>query len=157
MQLNSGIRDLVAGGFVLAVGLLYGTMTLTGLSIGAVTDMGPGFFPLALSGLCMLIGLLIAGTGLVAARETVQLSFSLRPLVMLTLAAVVFSVTLRPAGLLVAVTLTTFISALADSKVRPVRAAVSSLVIAAFCAAVFVLLVGLQIPIIGPAFDMMRG
>lgn len=157
MQLSAALRDLAAGGVVLAVGLLYGTMTVRGLSIGTIKDMGPGFFPLALSSTCVVIGLLIAGKGLLSARETIHLTVSLRPVVMLTMAAVVFSLMLRPMGLLAAVTVCTFLAALADSKVQPIRAVVSSLVIAAFCVVVFVLLIGLHISIVGPVFDVMRG
>jgi len=55
-------RDFYAGGLVILLGL--GTLFhANSYSVGDLMHMGPGFFPMAIGVLLVLIGVLIAGTG----------------------------------------------------------------------------------------------
>lgn len=143
-------KDLGAGAFFIAVGLVYGSIAWLRLPIGVALNMGPGYFPIILSGMLVVLGLWIAGRGFI---DTVgRLPFGAVPwrgVVLLSLATIAFAAFVEKLGLLAGVFVTTFVATLANRKVNPLRAAFTSLCIALFCTAVFGYGIRLPVPVIG--------
>ena len=52
------MKDLGAGAFFVFVGLVYGSIAWFGLPIGVALNMGPGYFPIVLSGMLIVLGLI---------------------------------------------------------------------------------------------------
>jgi hypothetical protein len=148
MQAN--MKDLGAGAFFVFVGLVYGSIAWFGLPIGVALNMGPGDFPIVLSGMLIVLGLWIAGRGFVdtQGREPFG-AVPWRGVILLSLATIIFAAFVEKLGLLPGVFATTFVATLANRKVNLVRAALTSLCIAIFCTAVFAYGIRLPIPVIG--------
>ena len=54
--------NALCGALFMATGLFFLVQSL-GLEIGTAFRMGPGYFPLVLSGILVLLGLIVAGAG----------------------------------------------------------------------------------------------
>lgn len=152
-------KDLGAGAAFVAIGLIYGGIALYGglnnprLPMGQALNMGPGYFPVVLSGLLIIIGGILAGRSFLAARATDFFDvISWRAIVMLSLAIIIFGTFVRELGLALAVFTVTFLSALASRYVSLLYAAVTGLGMAIFCTIVFGYGIRLPIPIIGTWF-----
>ncbi len=143
-------KDLGAGAFFVFIGVVYGSIAWFGLRVGSALNMGPGYFPIALSGMLIVLGLWIAGRGFIDTEG--QVSFGVVPwrgVIMLSLATIIFAAFVEGLGLLPGVFVTTFVATLANPKAKPLQAAVTSLCIALFCTAVFGYGIRLPIPVIG--------
>jgi putative tricarboxylic transport membrane protein len=84
-------------------GILFGATGTTALFIardypfGTAVRMGPGYFPIALGALLVLFGLYFVAKGLRSA-DTVADNWSLRALIVLPLALVLFGILMERAG-----------------------------------------------------------
>ncbi|OWU83987.1 hypothetical protein ATO6_16435 [Oceanicola sp. 22II-s10i] len=141
--------DLLAGLFVIAMGLYF---AIGGLEyrMGTVVRMGPGFVPVSLGVLAVILG---AGICLAAFRRAGALpEIDLRQTLFVLGTIVVFALLLERLGLIPAA----FLSVLTASAALPVTRPVSNLVLAVCVAvgtwAVFVLILGLPIPAFRFAF-----
>lgn len=119
--------------------------------IGSAARMGPGFFPLVVSGLLVVLGVVIAlrpdasdGVGTGFARPEG------RPLTLITIAIIVFGLTVRGLGLVPSLLATVFLAALASRETRPVRAAVLAIGLTIVSVLIFVVALRLNLPLIGP-------
>lgn len=146
-------KDIGAGVFFIAVGLLYGVITLMALPIGEAVEMGPGYFPIVLSGLLIVLGLAIAVRGFLHGGASPFGIVPWRALLMLALAIMVFATFLKQLGLFPAVFLTTAIAAAATRGARLLQTAMAGIGIAAFCTVIFGLGLDLQVPIFGSWFS----
>lgn len=149
--MTANCKDLAAGVIFILVGVVYGSIAWFGLTIGEALNMGPGYFPIVLSGMLVALGLAIMGRSFVdtVGREPFGV-VPWRGVVMLSLATILFAAFVEELGLLPGVFLTAFLATLANPKVRIVNALVASAGIAIFCTAVFGYGIRLPIPIIGP-------
>jgi hypothetical protein len=141
--------DLTAGLVFLGTGLFFAWNTVMSLDIGSAAEMGPGFFPLALCIILILLGLGI----LVNARqpasggeEQVQRPpLNLRAIVFVIAAPVAFGLALRSLGLVPALAITITL-AVAASRTIGVKHGLTIVVgMTAFCVAVFYY--GLKVPV----------
>ncbi|MBC7138217.1 MAG: tripartite tricarboxylate transporter TctB family protein [Defluviimonas sp.] len=148
MQAN--LKDLGAGAIFILAGSVYGSMAWFGLPIGQALNMGPGYFPIVLSAMLIILGLAIAGRGFIdiSGREPFGV-VPWRGVVMLSLATVVFAALIEKLGMLPGVFLTCFLASLANPKAKLRNSLVSSLSIAIFCTAVFAYGIRLPIPVVG--------
>jgi hypothetical protein len=146
-------KDIASGAFFAIVGLAYMWMAWTGLPIGSALEMGPGYFPIVLSGLLVLFGLFIAFRGFLTSQETAFGRAPWRAVVMLSVATLVFAAFFEDLGLLPGVFVLSFLAAMSSPQNSVRKAAVTSLSIAVFCTAVFGYGIALPIPIIGPLFN----
>ena len=150
MSLMEKPRDLVGGVAVMAIGagfLLFGRE----LEMGSSFRMGPGYFPTILSVLMIALGAVIT---LQALRARVQEGgFGLLPwrgLALIVGAPVAFGLTLAGLGLAPAVLVVVLATAWA-SRYAGLRSSVAlSVGLAAFCAVLFIRLLGLPLPLTGP-------
>jgi hypothetical protein len=144
------LRDILAGAIFIVLGLVFAVGAL-GLERGTAFRMGPGYFPMVLAGLLILIGLSIA---VQAAREeavAIQMhAVPWRGLVLILAAPVMFGFTVQGLGLLPAIVIVAAVSSFASRRMTPVLAAGITVVLTLFCVLVFNVGLGLPIRLIGP-------
>ena len=138
----AGILYITFGAAAIAIALNY--------PAGTAGRMGPGYFPRALGGILIAIGLFLA---LRALRSTgTPLSFpAFKPLLVVIGSVVVFGIAAPPLGLVVATILLVIVSSAASDEFRWKEAVISSLLLAAFTVAAFAYGLQLQLPV-WPAF-----
>jgi len=139
-------KDFWAGLFLIAVGVV-AVVIARNYTFGTALRMGPGFFPTVLGGFMILSGLYILANGL-RSGDTIEGSWSLRGLIVLPLALVLFGVLIDRAGFVPAMLVLIFGSGLAGTDFRPIELLVFSVLLTALCAIVFVWALGLPYPLI---------
>jgi hypothetical protein len=129
-------QDLVSGSLIALTGAAFGASALFELPMGRAVRMGPGFFPVVLSGILIALGLLIAirawGRG---APPLPRVSW--RGFVLIPLAVISFSLIVRRFGLAPALISATFITAYSSETMTPAKAAALAVGITVFCALIF--------------------
>ena len=99
-------KDLICGLVFVVIGLLFALGTRD-LDIGSATRMGPGYFPLVLCGILILVGLIIAARAL--GKPPGELSgVPWRALLLIVPAIVFFGYSVRGVGLVPAVFVVAF-------------------------------------------------
>lgn len=137
------VRDIIGGGVLIAFGALSALMS-AGYGVGTVRSMGPGFFPLALSVLLLVLGLGILIPGFV--RSGTRIDIQWRNVIVVTVAILFFGTTLTTLGALPTVFLTILIvSTVSTMTLR--QTAITGVVMAAAIWLVFVLGLGMTIPL----------
>jgi hypothetical protein len=109
--------DALAGVLFILFGLLFGVQSL-GLEIGTAFRMGPGYFPLVLSGILILLGILIVASAIHDRGGEGIGTLAWRGVLFILPAPIFFGLTVRGLGFVPAIFLTTLIAALASLKMR---------------------------------------
>jgi hypothetical protein len=148
------IRDATAGAIFIVIGAAFALGT-RGLDMGTPLKMGPGFFPLMLAGILMLLGLGIVATAFAGNGEPVG-TIPWRGLAYLLPAPVAFGMTVQGLGLVGALALAVAISSFASRRATPLLGAVMTLGLTAFCIAVFTYGLGLPLALEGPWLKALR-
>lgn len=139
-------EDIIAGLVTAGLGLFILTEAV-GYRLGTVRSMGPGYFP-------MLLAICMCGLGLVlillsepsTPGETDDKAFAdKRGVLMVTAAFLAFALLIERAGLVPAVFLAVFLSALANRATTLLTAFVLAVATAGACWLIFSLALGLQI------------
>ncbi|MCU0559217.1 MAG: tripartite tricarboxylate transporter TctB family protein [Desulfobacterales bacterium] len=115
--------------------------------LGTALNMGPGYFPMLLSGLLILVGLYIMLRGL-RRSEAIEGSWSIRALILLPLSIVGFGVLMRHAGFVPALVALVLISAAAGREFKFKEALLLSFYLCVLSVAVFIWGLGLPYPLI---------
>jgi hypothetical protein len=136
--------DLAAGLAFLAIGLFFACNTMLSLDIGTAASMGPGFFPLALCVILVLLGATILLNARKRVGEVVA-PFNLRAVILITAAPVAFGLTLRSLGMVPSLAITIALAVAASRTIGSLRGVAIVAGVTAFCVVVFYY--GLQIPI----------
>ncbi|HXV22961.1 MAG TPA: tripartite tricarboxylate transporter TctB family protein [Alphaproteobacteria bacterium] len=148
--MTSRLRDLLAGAVFVALGLAFLVGAL-GLERGTAFRMGPGYFPLVLAGLLVLIGAAIAIRALREQETVIHMhAVPWRGLVLILAAPVLFGFTVRGLGLLPAIAMVALISSFASRRMKPLLAGAITVLLTLFCVLVFNVGLGLPIRLIGP-------
>ncbi|MCK0196839.1 tripartite tricarboxylate transporter TctB family protein [Ancylobacter sp. 6x-1] len=145
-------KDVGAGILLIGLAAMFGILSLD-LPMGSAVRMGPGYFPLVLSGILGVLGLIVFIGGLRFADEGEPIRLAALPwrgLVLVTLAVVVFGVGIRPLGLGPAMGLAVFISAMASRRFHLASALAMTGLMVLFAWAVFIKGLGLPLPMLGP-------
>ncbi len=141
---------MLAGAIFIALGLVF-LIGALGLERGTAFRMGPGYFPLVLAGLLILIGGAIAIQAHRAEEVAIHMhAVPWRGLVLILAAPVLFGVTVRGLGLLPAIAIVALVSSFASQRMKPLLAAAITVVLTLFCMLVFNVGLGLPIRLIGP-------
>jgi putative tricarboxylic transport membrane protein len=138
-------QDIAAGLFLVAVAAvaLWGGAKL---SAGTLSQMGSGMLPRALAVLTGLCGIgLIAGAFFVPGAQLER--WRLRGPLFVLGASIVFALTVRPLGLIVAAPAVVLISVLASSEARWVETLVFAAAMTVLCLGLFKYMLGLPIPV----------
>ena len=134
-------KDFYAGLFFFFIGMVT-VFEARSYSVGTVRNMGPGYFPVILGYLLLMIGGGTAVRGIWSKGEGIQIR-SIRPLLMVSGAVLSFAFLLAPAGLLLAIFALVFISCLGSQEFRIRDVVILFFVLAAIATCLFVYALGL--------------
>ncbi len=141
--------DALAGVLFVGFGLFFGLSSLLELEIGTALRMGPGYAPLVLSAVLLLLGLLILAGALRSAPEPVG-RIAWRGMAFLLPAPILFGLTVRGLGFVPAIFLATLLASFASPRVKPWQALVLALAVTIFSTLVFSVALGLPFRRFGP-------
>ncbi|HWT70660.1 MAG TPA: tripartite tricarboxylate transporter TctB family protein [Oxalicibacterium sp.] len=139
----TGIIFLIVGLAAVIIGRNY--------PMGTAGRMGPAYFPTVLGGLLALIGLAAAIRSFLHDGEPIG-KFALKETALIIGAVLLFGFLIRGGGMIVAVIAIVLLSARASCKFKWRYSVPLAVGLAAFAVLVFVKLLGLPIPILGPWF-----
>jgi uncharacterized membrane protein len=145
---SADMTNLLAGGLFILFGLFFGVQSY-GLDLGTTLKMGPGYFPLVLSVILVLLGGVIAVTALNAGAEALG-SYAWRGMIFILPAPIFFGLTVRGLGFVPSIFLTTVIAALASLKMKLPAALLLALAVTVFSTLVFSYALGLPFRRFGP-------
>ena len=143
-------RDLIGGFLVVLIGaafLLFGRE----LEVGTSFRMGPGYFPIILSVLMIILGLtMVVLAWRKPASEHGVGQVPWLGLALVTVPVVLFGLTLRGLGLAPILVLVVLLTAWASRRATLRSSLPLALGIAAFCSVLFIKGLGLPLPLVGP-------
>ena len=119
--------------------------------MGTALKMGAAYFPTRLGGLLILIGAISVIRSFVIRGAPVG-AIALKGLVMVVGATLIFGLTVRGAGLAVAIPILIVISAAASSRFRWKPTLLMAVGLTLFCVLVFLKGLGIPLPVVGPWF-----
>jgi hypothetical protein len=151
MTTHKSAKDLLSGLIFIGFGVAFGYASL-GYDIGTALRMGPGYFPILLSAILIVLGLAIIAKGLFAASRDETPIGNIRPVAILLIlgAFVFFGVTARGLGLMPALFVTAFMSALASKQTGFFGALLLAAGLAFICWVIFIWALGLPLRSFGP-------
>ena len=138
-------------------GLLYMFFGLSAIIIardygmGSALKMGPAYFPTLLGWLLVAIGAISVVRGFVI-RGTPVGGFAMKGLLMVVGATLLFGLTVRGAGLAVALPILVIFSAAASKRFRLMSTLLMAAGLTLFCVLVFLKGLGVPLPVVGPWF-----
>ncbi|GLR61708.1 tripartite tricarboxylate transporter TctB family protein [Rhizobium indigoferae] len=140
--------NAICGALFVATGAFFAIQSL-GLDLGTTVRMGPGYFPLVLAGVLVLLGAIIFAQALRVEGEPID-PFAWRGMLFILPAPVFFGLTVRGLGFAPALFFTAFIACFASQKMNVVFAIILSLLLTIFSVAVFSYGLGLPFERFGP-------
>jgi hypothetical protein len=111
--------------------------------------MWPGFFPLVLAAILVMLGGVIILQAFRVEGEAIG-RFAVRGLLFILPAPIFFALTLRGLGFVPSIFLATLIASFASVSMRPLTAVILSAVMTAFSVVVFIYGLGLPFRLFGP-------
>ncbi|MCO5065951.1 MAG: tripartite tricarboxylate transporter TctB family protein [Rhizobiaceae bacterium] len=144
--------NLACGALLIAVGLYFGIQALS-MEIGTTFRMGPGFFPLALSAILIVLGAIIFVQATRVEGEPLG-AIAWRGMFFILPAPIIFGLTVRGLGFLPALFVTTLVASFASHKMTPIAALVLSVCVTAFSYVVFSWGLSLPFRTFGPWLGM---
>ncbi len=149
MDLNSARKDLAAGAVFVGFGLAF-AVTASTYEVGSGLRMGPGYFPLVLGGLLVLLGVLIAAKAFVS-PETGELGpVPWRAAGLLVAAILFFGFAIRGFGVAPTLFVSVLLAALAGPKMRLMPALVIATTLTLLSVAIFIYALQLPLQLLGP-------
>lgn len=141
-------HDTALGSFFVAIGGVAFLMALD-YPFGTTGRMGPGYFPVIVSSMLVLVGVAVLLRGRLAGSPPIG-SIRWKPLLIAPAAIALFGLMIEPLGLPLAILLLVIGSATASVKFRlDWKATLGAVAFSALCSAVFIKLLGLPIPLAG--------
>ncbi|RJF92013.1 tripartite tricarboxylate transporter TctB family protein [Noviherbaspirillum saxi] len=143
-------QDFWSGFIFLFVGL---AAVLIGrdYAMGSAGRMGPAYFPTMLGALLSLIGAMSVARSMFRSGEAIG-RIALKNLLLIIGAVILFGILVRGAGLVVAVIFLVMASGFASTKFKALPFLAVAIGLAVFSALVFVVALGLPMPVFGPWF-----
>ena len=136
------------GALFVAFGAFFALQSL-GLDIGTTFRMGPGYFPLVLAGILILLGLVILFQATRVAGEPLG-AIAWRGALFILPAPIFFGLTARGLGFVPALFFTCLIAAFASHKMKTLAALLLAAVVTLFSVVVFSYGLGLPFRLFGP-------
>lgn len=139
-------RDFAAGAFFVILGLSV-TIGSTGMRMGQLNAMGPGFLPFWLGLLLAAFGaVVLAGSIFDAQAERLE-AWNVKGLMLLTASVLLFGLLLEPMGVAVSVFAVVLVSGLASREFSLVSSLLTAAVLAAGSIVVFRYGLGIPLPV----------
>ena len=139
-------KDFWGGVMLIAIGIAAAVMARD-YPFGTALRMGPGYFPTVLGGVLALFGLYLLVRSL-RSSDVIAGSWSIRALVILPVAFVLFGVLMDRAGFIPALAVLIVGSAAAGPEFRLREVALLTAVLIVFCVVVFIWGLGLPYPLL---------
>ena len=139
-------KDFLTGIMFIGVGAL-GIYMAQDYPMGSALRMGPGYFPIVLSGLLILFGIYCLIQGLLKPEKLKGDGWSLRALVILPIGAVIFGLLMEYAGFIPALVVLVFVSAYAGNEFKFVEVLLLSIGLTIGSWALFIWGLGLPYPL----------
>ena len=140
------LRQDFAGGLVIIGVATFAFWQASDLPVGTLGGMGPGMLPRSLAVLLALLGALLLVDSILEAGPPLG-RWSIRGPLLVLGGVVVFGLTVRPLGLLVAGPLAIVVAAFASDEVRWTETLPFGALMTAFCIGLFKFALGLPIPL----------
>lgn len=115
---------------------------------GSALRMGPGYFPTVLGGIMIAMGLYVLALGLRKNHEKIVGNWSIRALIILPVATVVFGLLMEHAGFIPAMLALIPVSALAGREFKWIEVVPLTIGLLIVCTAGFIYGLGLPYPLI---------
>lgn len=148
--LRKALADILAGGVFIIFGLSFAVAAMVDYDIGTPLQMGPGFLPLLLGGMLVLLGVLVVGSGFVAEREEPLGTVPWRALVLLPIAFIVFGLTVRNLGAVGSLFITILLAALSSVRISFVSGLLIAAGLTVASVLIFIVALQLRLPLFGP-------
>ena len=143
-------RDFWAGLMFIGFGLFAAVWAYANYQMGTAVRMGPAYFPIMLGGLLAVLGLFVLVEAFTIDGPPVA-AMKFRPLILISVACVIYGYIMKPAGLIVATGALVFISAFGGHEFKWKEVTILYVLLIVFCVLVFVK--GLTLPFpLWPAF-----
>ncbi|SDG83132.1 tripartite tricarboxylate transporter TctB family protein [Pelagibacterium luteolum] len=149
MTISASRKDLASAAMFLAIGS-YFTLEALNYDIGTPFRMGPGFMPVALGGVLIVLGLIVALTAFRGPDTDEPTPFPWRGLVLILGTIVFFGATIRGLGFIPVVFLSALATAFSSRANNPIAAVIIAVSLCALCLLIFVVGLGLLVPWFGP-------
>ncbi|YBV97637.1 tripartite tricarboxylate transporter TctB family protein [Phyllobacteriaceae bacterium JZ32] len=146
--LSINARDGLCAALFIALGAFFALQSF-GLELGSAFRMGPGYFPLLLSGLLVILGLVILVQATQYEAEPIG-PVAWRGILFILPAPIVFGLTIRGLGFVPAVFLTAMTAAFASRRMKPGIALLLAGGLTIFSVIVFSYALGLPFRRFGP-------
>jgi hypothetical protein len=137
-------RDAAAGILFIAFGIFFGIYSIF-YRLGTLLRMGPGFFPLVLSILVLLLGLIILIRALYVPRSHEISVGSIRPVLTISISILAFAAMVNYFGLFISITTLVLLSRCAAQPFNAGRTLILGVALAVACSVLFVHLLGIPI------------
>lgn len=149
LQLRDALKDVLAGGVFVALGLAFAIGALQ-LDVGTPLRMGPGYFPLVLGILLVVLGIAIGIKGFLAGAGEEIGGVQWRAILLITAGVLFFGLTIRGLGVALALFGAILLAALARQQTRLHEAVTIALGLSALSVVLFIVILQLRLPLIGP-------
>ncbi len=147
--MRASTRDIAAGAVFVAFGAAFGSASLN-YDLGSAFRMGPGYMPLVLAGLLVVLGLAVGWSGWRKGGPDEASPIPWRAFALLGTALLLFGFCARGLGLVPVVVLVTALAALASRENGPGFALAVGIGMAVLCTAIFWYGLGISLPLVGP-------
>ena len=149
MAINASTKELVSGGLFTAFGAYFVAESLN-YEVGTAFRMGPGFMPLLLGGVLVLLGIGVAASGLKKPDVDLRDPVAWRGIILILGVIGFFAATIKGLGFVPVVVIAAFATAMASKMNSPVFAALLAIGLTVMCGLIFKIGLGFQVPWIGP-------
>ena len=143
---HRGVQDIAAGFFMIFVALV-GLWQASELPMGTLRAVGPGLLPMSLSILLAALGAIVVIIGFMQPGAGLE-RWSLRGLLFILGSIVLFALTIRTLGLILAGPLTMLVASAADPQTNWKHTLIFSIILTGFCILLFKVALRLPIPVI---------
>ena len=145
-------KDFWAGVMFVGFGVFFAVWAVTHYQMGTAVRMGPAYFPVLLGGLLAMLGVIVL-LGSFATDGPRVPAFSFRPLLLISLACVLYGYLMKPLGLVGATAALVFVSALGGHEFKWKEVSVLYVILIIFSILVFVKGLTLPFPLWPEAFS----
>lgn len=142
-------KEILAGLTFAGFGLAF-ALGATAYDIGDPVRMGPGFFPLFVGGLLVVLGGLIAATRSPDADDTSLTAPPWRAAGLILGGIVAFGLTVRGLGLIPTIFMAALLASLASRQTSVLGALLLAVGLTLISVAIFVVALSLRLPLLGP-------
>lgn len=147
--MQADLKDIASGLLLVAAALFFGLIGFAQLPLGTSFRMGPGYFPVLLSGLLAVIGLAIAGRAVGRSSEASAVRIPWRGILLTSAATVAFALVVPAYGLVPALVTAILLSAFASRRMSWPLALGLAAGLTLFSALLFRYGLGVPVPLLG--------